>query len=162
MFDENPLKEIKDQINNTKKNVDLISNCVNYIEKTFMSNDFKRWTWTVVLTGTMQNKPGIQLTGLMDGVNWISHNATIYLDCTFGKTGPKWKFKDIDVYSFDYSRYRNEISDFKDKITNVRKISLSFIKEITRACELYHKDINAFRKSVDSAIKKNELAKDFI
>ncbi|MBO7691783.1 MAG: hypothetical protein J6T10_04015 [Methanobrevibacter sp.] len=159
---ENSLTGIRNQINTTKKNVDLISNCVDYIEKTFMTDEFKRWTWTVNLTGTMQNKPGIMLTGIMDGMNWISHNAGIYLECTFGKTGPKWKFKDVNVYSFDYRRYSKEINDYNDKIRNVRKISISFIKEITQACEMYHKDINAFRKSVESAIKKNELAKDFI
>ena len=162
MNNENPLTEIRNQIITTKKNVDLISNCVDYIEETFMSDEFKRWTWTVNLTGTMQNKPGIMLTGLMDGLNWISHNACIYLECTFGKMELKWKFNDVNVYSFDYRRYSNEINDFKEKIRKVRKISLSFIKEITQACEMYHKDINAFRKSVESAIKKNELAKDFI
>jgi hypothetical protein len=162
MNNENTLTEIRNQIITTKKNIDLISNGVDYIEKTFMTDEFKRWAWTVVLTGTMQNKPGIVLTGLMDAYNWISHNACIYLECTFGKTGPKWKFKDIAVYSFDYLRYANEINEFKNKISGVRKISLSFIKEITQACEMYHKDINAFRKSVESAIKKNELSKDFI
>ena len=40
MNNENPLTEIKDQINTTKKNVDLISNCVDYIDVFINKKEF--------------------------------------------------------------------------------------------------------------------------